>query len=81
MQPLEKHLRNALESPVKQARDVAEGAVRAALEQLGVGESVAYKHFNDDQRQLRRKLRVRGRQKGIPSMVARFKPWIGSSSK
>jgi hypothetical protein len=64
MQVLERSLRNKLEKTIKEARDVAEDAARAALEQLGVGESVVYKHLNEDQRQLRRKLRVHGRQIG-----------------
>lgn len=64
MQPLEKSLRNKLERTVKEARDVAETAARAALEQLGVGESSAYSHFTDADRELRRRLRVHGRQLG-----------------
>ena len=64
MQALERSLRNKLEKTIKEARDIAEDAARAALEQLGVGESVAYKHLTEDQRQLRRKLRVHGRQIG-----------------
>ena len=64
MQPLEKSLRNNLEKTVKEARDIAEDAARVALEQLGVGEPAPYKHLNEDQRQLRRKLRVHGRQIG-----------------
>ena len=64
MQVLERSLRNKLEKTIKEARDIAEDAACAALEQLGVGESVAYKHLNEDQRQLRRKLRVHGRQIG-----------------
>lgn len=64
MQVLERSLRNKLEKTIKEARDIAEDAARAALEQLGVGESVVYKHLNEDQRQLRRKLRVHGRQIG-----------------
>lgn len=64
MQVLERSLRNKLEKTIKEARDVAEDAARAALGQLGVGESAAYKHLNEDQRHLRRKLRVHGRQIG-----------------
>jgi len=64
MQPLEKSLRNKLERTVKDARDVAESAARAALEQLGVGESSPYTHLTDADRELRRKLRVHGRQLG-----------------
>ena len=64
MQPLEKSLRNKLERTVKDARDIAESAARAALEQLGVGESSAYSHLTETDRELRRKLRVHGRQLG-----------------
>ena len=42
MQPLEKTLRNKFERAIKEARDIAEDAARAALEQLGVGEPKAY---------------------------------------
>lgn len=64
MQPLDKTLRNRLESKVKQARDIAEAAARAALEQIGVGEPKAYAHLSDADRELRRKLRIHGRQLG-----------------
>lgn len=64
MQALDKSLRNKLERTVKEARDIAESAARAALEQLGVGESSPYTHLTDADRELRRKLRVHGRQLG-----------------
>lgn len=64
MKPLEKFLRNKLERTIKDARDVAEAAARAALEQLGVGEPKPYGHLSDEQRQLRLKLRAHGRQLG-----------------
>ncbi len=64
MQPLDKSLRNRLERTVKDARDIAETAARAALEQLGVGESSPYSHLTDADKELRRKLRVHGRQLG-----------------
>jgi hypothetical protein len=64
MEPLEKSLRNQLEKTVKEARDVAEAAARAALEQLGVGEAAPYSHLGDPERELRRKLRAHGRQLG-----------------
>lgn len=41
MQPLDKTLRNRLERTIKDARDIAEDAARAALEQLGVGEAAS----------------------------------------
>lgn len=64
MQPLEKSLRNKLEKTIKDARDIAEDAARAALEQLGVGEPTAYPHLTETNRKLRRKLRAHGRQLG-----------------
>jgi len=64
MQPLEKSLRNKLEKTIKDARDIAEDAARAALEQLGVGELTAYLHLTEADRKLRRKLRAHGRQLG-----------------
>ncbi|MEI6519803.1 MAG: N-6 DNA methylase [bacterium] len=64
MQPLDKTLRNRLERTVKDARDVAETAARAALEQLGVGEASPFAHLTDVEREFRRKLRVHGRQLG-----------------
>lgn len=64
MQPLEKGLRNELERTVKEARDVAEAAARAALEQLGVGEAEPFKHLSTEDRELRRKVRIHGRQLG-----------------
>jgi len=64
MQPLEKSLRNKLERTVKEARDIAETAARASLEQFGVGEASPYSHLSDADKELRRKLRVHGRQLG-----------------
>lgn len=64
MQPLDRSLRSKLEKTVKDARDIAEDAARAALEQLGVGEPTAYPHLTEADRVLRRKLRAHGRQLG-----------------
>ncbi len=64
MQPLDKALRNKLERTIKDAREIAEDAARAALEQLGVGEAAPFAHLNEQDRELRRKLRVHGRQLG-----------------
>jgi hypothetical protein len=64
MQPLAKVLRNDLEKTVKSARDIAENAAKACLEQLGVGETAPFSHLSDDQKDLRRRLRVHGRQLG-----------------
>ncbi len=64
MQPLDKSLRNKLERTVKDARDIAEAAARAALEHLGVSEGSPSSHLTTDERDLRRKLRAHGRQLG-----------------
>jgi hypothetical protein len=64
MQPLEKTLRNQLERTVKAARTVAENAAKAALQQLGVGEAAAFVHMSDEESDLRRRLRIHGRQLG-----------------
>jgi hypothetical protein len=64
MQPLDKDLRNKLDKTVKEARQVAEAAAAAALEQFGVAEANPYAHLSDAERDLRRRLRVHGRQLG-----------------
>lgn len=64
MQPLDKILRKQLERTIKDARDIAENAAQAALEQLGVGEAAPFAHLSEQDRELRRKLRVHGRQLG-----------------
>ena len=64
MQPLDKTLRNQLERTIRDARDTAEAASQAALEQLGVREAAPYLHLNESDRDLRRRLRVHGRQLG-----------------
>ncbi len=64
MHPLDKSLRNKLESAIKSARDIAESAARAAVEQLGVGEASPYSHLSDSEKELRRKLRIHSRQLG-----------------
>jgi hypothetical protein len=64
MNPLERSLRNKLERTAMEARDVAEIAARAAIEQLGVGESKPSTHLSQDEKELRRKLRIHGRQLG-----------------
>lgn len=64
MASLEKSLRNQLERTVKDARDVAEAAARSALEQLGVGDASPPPHLDVKERDLRRRLRIHGRQLG-----------------
>ena len=57
MQPLSPPLRNKLENTVKAARDVAEAAARAAVEQLGVQLKDKPSYLDEDQAQLRIRLR------------------------
>ena len=64
MHPLSKPLRSRLEATVKAARDIAETAARSALEHLGVGEPKAPVHLTPEQAELRRRLRLHGRQLG-----------------
>src|SRR5208337_86600 len=66
MEPLDKILRNRLEKAVKEARDTADSAAKAALNQLGVAEPAAFSHLSEEQPGLRRRLRVHGRQLGDP---------------
>lgn len=61
MSTLAKPLRTQLENTVKAARDVAETAARAALQQLAVGDGKAPDYLSEDQRALRRRLRAHGR--------------------
>ncbi|MFK1160053.1 Eco57I restriction-modification methylase domain-containing protein [Pseudomonas aeruginosa] len=63
-QPLDKALRRALEATVVKARDIAELAASQALTRLCVGEAKAADYLNDQQRQLRTRLRAHGRQLG-----------------
>ncbi|MBQ9244072.1 MAG: N-6 DNA methylase, partial [Proteobacteria bacterium] len=64
MQHLDRTLRNQLEAAINEAREIAEKAARAALEQLGVQEAAPYDFLNEDARKLRRKLRSHGRRLG-----------------
>ena len=64
MQALDKTLRNQLERTIKAARDTAEHAALATLEQLGVNEATPFAHLNPQDRELRRRLRAHGRQLG-----------------
>ncbi|NBB84966.1 MAG: SAM-dependent DNA methyltransferase, partial [Bacteroidetes bacterium] len=64
MTPLHKTLRSTLEKTVKKARDVAEEGALAALQQLGVGDKQKPGFLTDEQAELRRRLRARGRQLG-----------------
>jgi hypothetical protein len=64
MQPLDKLLRNQLERTIKDARDTAETAAQAALGQLSVGAATPDEHLSEQERDLRRRLRVHARQLG-----------------
>lgn len=64
MLPLDKRLRNRLEKSIKDARDIAEDAALAALNQLGVKEANPFEYLSSEKRVLRRKLRAHGRQLG-----------------
>jgi hypothetical protein len=64
MPSLDKTYRNQLERTIRKARCLAEEAARAALEQLGVGEAAPFAHLSEQDRELRRRLRVHGRQLG-----------------
>lgn len=64
MSSLPTHLRRQLEGVVKQARNVAESGARHALEALAVHEPDPYRHMDEAQRDLRRKLRAQAKQLG-----------------
>ena len=64
MPTLSRELRNLLEQTCIDARGVAEEAARAALESMAVQHPEAYAHMTRTQKDLRNKLRARGRQLG-----------------
>src|SRR5688572_19242940 len=64
MSSLATPLRRQLENTVKQARKVAESGARKALEALAVHEPDPYRHMDESQRDLRRKLRAQAKQLG-----------------
>jgi hypothetical protein len=64
MAPLDKKLRNKMESTVKEAREIAEDAARTACNQLCVGFAEADSHLSEEEKELRRRLRIHGRQLG-----------------
>jgi hypothetical protein len=63
---LSKAHRKLLENTTAAARVLAESACRAALENLAVHEKEARKHMSAEQRQLRNRLRARGKALGHP---------------
>jgi len=64
METLDTEHRSTLESTVEEAREVAETGARAALNQLGVGDRDKPDYLGEEQAELRRRLRARGRQLG-----------------
>ena len=64
MSALPSPLRKQLENAIKAARTTAEAGARKALEALAVHEADPYRHMDDAQRTLRRKLRAQARQLG-----------------
>jgi hypothetical protein len=57
-------LRRQLENVITQARKIAEGGARKALEALAVHEPDPYRHMDEAQRNLRSKLRAQAKQLG-----------------
>lgn len=64
MPALESDLRRQLENVIIQARDVAEAAARSALQKRGVDVAEPFSHFGPKEKELRTRLRARGRQAG-----------------
>ena len=64
MSTLPTNLRRQLENAITQARKIAEGGARKALEALAVHEPDPYRHMDEAQRDLRRKLRAQAKQLG-----------------
>jgi N-6 DNA Methylase len=62
MSTLPTNLRRQLENAITQARKIAEGGARKALEALAVHEPDPYRHMDEAQRDLRRKLRAQAKQ-------------------
>jgi hypothetical protein len=64
MPALESDLRRQLENVIIEARDVAEGAARSALQKRAVDAAEPHSHFGPKERDLRTRLRAKGRQAG-----------------
>jgi hypothetical protein len=64
MSSLPTQLRRQLEGAIKQARTIATGGARHALEALAVHEPDPYQHMDEAQRTLRRQLRAQAKQLG-----------------
>src|SRR6202166_1387725 len=71
MSTLPTNLRRQLENTIKHARKIAEGGARKALEALAVHKSDPYRHMDEAQRSLRRKLRAQAKQLGDGESQAR----------
>lgn len=72
MSSLPTQLRRQLESAIKQARTIATGGARHALEALAVHEPDPYRHMDAAQRTLRHQLRAQAKQLG--DSESRVKP-------
>src|SRR5687767_4123403 len=70
MTALHESLRRQLEKAVVQARDVAEQGARAALARLAVGEAKPFAGLSEAEKELRNRLRARGRQIGDTRLAA-----------
>ena len=77
MQALDKDLRGALEKTVKAARETAEIAAFAALEQLGVGQDKPEAFLSDAEKALRNRLRTHGKQLGDARVSKSTNPTYG----
>jgi len=64
MSTLPTPLRRQLENAITRARTLADGGARKALEALAVHEPDAYRHMDETQQDLRRKLRAQAKQLG-----------------
>src|SRR5438132_5771001 len=64
MPPLASDLRRQLENVCIAARDRAEDAARSALQKRAVDAAEPFAHFSPGEKQLRNRLRARGRQVG-----------------
>ena len=64
MPALASDLRKQLESVIIQARDMAEAAARSALKKRAVDAAEPFAHFSAEEKELRNRLRARGRQAG-----------------
>jgi hypothetical protein len=71
MSALPTPLRRQLENAITQARKIAEDGARKALEALAVHEPDPYRHMDEAQRDLRRKLRAQAKQLGDGESLTR----------